>query len=50
MAAVTSWLLTIGAMLGLVLALHHLGVDVIPALAVVLHGAEHFLGQPLPVG
>jgi hypothetical protein len=31
----------------LVLALHHLGVDVSAALGNAVRGAEHFLGQPL---
>jgi len=35
------------AVLGLVLALNHLGVDVMSAIGSVMHSAEHFLGQPL---
>ena len=42
-----SWFVTVGAVLGLVLALHHLGVDVSANVGAVVHDAEHLLGQPL---
>jgi hypothetical protein len=47
MTAVTSWALSVLGVLGLVLALHHLGVDVTAALGSALRGTEHILGQPL---
>lgn len=47
MTAVSSWTLSVLGVLGLVLALHHLGVDVTADLGAVLRGTEHFLGQPL---
>jgi len=42
-----SWFVTVGAVLGLVLALHHLGLDVSTSVGAVLHDAELLLGQPL---
>jgi hypothetical protein len=42
-----SWFATVVAGLGLVLALHHLGVDVSSNVGAVLHDAELLLGQPL---
>jgi hypothetical protein len=47
MTAVMSWFLSVLAILGLVLALNHLGVDVVASIGSVLHGTEHFLGRPL---
>jgi anthranilate/para-aminobenzoate synthase component II len=47
MTAMMSWFLSVLAILGLVLALHALGVDVMSTVGQVLHGTEHFLGQPL---
>ena len=47
MTAASSWFVLVGAVLGLVLALHHLGVDVSAHVGAVLHDAELFLGQPL---
>ncbi len=47
MSAAMSWFVTVGAVLGLVLALHHLGLDVSANVGTVLHDAELFLGQPL---
>ena len=41
------WCVTVGAVLGLVLALHHLGVDVSANVGAVLRDAEYLLGQPL---
>lgn len=42
-----SWFVTVVAVLGLVLALHHLGVNVGSNVGAVLHEAELLLGQPL---
>lgn len=47
MSAAMSWFVSVMAVLALVFALHGLGVDVSASLGSVLHGAEHFLGQPL---
>ncbi len=47
MSAATGWFASIVAVLGLVLALHQLGIDITADLGSVLHGAEHLLGQPL---
>ncbi len=47
MSAATGWFFTVVAVLGLVLALHHLGLDVIASVGTALHDLEHFLGQPL---
>lgn len=47
MTAISSWALSVLGVLGLVLALHHLGVDVTADLGAILRGTEHFLGQPL---
>ena len=47
MSALMSWFVSVVAVLGLVLALHHLGVDVSTNLGAVVHDAEQFLGQPL---
>jgi hypothetical protein len=47
MSAATSWFVSVMAILGLVLALHHLGLDVTIGLGMFVHGAEHVLGQPL---
>ncbi len=47
MTAVMSWFISVMAVLGLVLALNHLGVDVMSAIGSFLHGTEQFLGRPL---
>ena len=47
MSAAMSWFASVVAVLGLVLALHHLGVDVSASVGTVVHDAELFLGQPL---
>ena len=47
MSAAMSWMVSVVAVLGLVLALHHLGIDVSATLGTALRGAEHILGQPL---
>jgi hypothetical protein len=47
MTAAMSWFVSVMAVLGLVLALHQLGVNVGTNLGAVVQGAEHFLGQPL---
>ncbi len=47
MSATSGWLATVLAVLGLVLALHHLGVDVTATLGTALRNTEHFLGRPL---
>ncbi|MGA9840333.1 MAG: hypothetical protein WBE40_08935 [Thermoplasmata archaeon] len=47
MTAVKSWFLSVILVLGLVLALNHLGVDVTSAISSAMHGAAHFLNRPL---
>jgi hypothetical protein len=47
MSATMSWFVSVVAILGLVLAMHHLGVDLSASLGSVLRGTEHFLNQPL---
>jgi len=47
MTAVQSWTLSILAILGLVLFLHHVGIDASADIGAMLRGTEHFLGQPL---
>ncbi len=47
MSAALSWFVSVMAVLGLVLAMHHLGVDLASALSSALHGTEHVLNQPL---
>ncbi|HTZ62310.1 MAG TPA: hypothetical protein VMC82_06715 [Thermoplasmata archaeon] len=47
MTAMMSWFLVVIGVMGLVLALHHLGVDVMATIGNLLHGTEHFLGRPL---
>jgi hypothetical protein len=47
MSAMRSWFVTVVAVLGLVLVLHHLGVDVTGAIGSAVHGAEQILGRPL---
>jgi hypothetical protein len=50
MSAGTAWFVSIIAVLGLVLALHQLGVNATATLGSVLRGAEQVLGRPLSVG
>jgi hypothetical protein len=47
MSAATGWFVSIVAFLGLVLALHQLGVNAGAVLGTVLRGVVHILGQPL---
>jgi hypothetical protein len=47
MTVVTNWAIAILGILCLVLALHHLGLDVTASLGAALRGTEHFLAQPL---
>jgi hypothetical protein len=47
MTAVSNWALAILGILCLVLALHHLGLDVTANLGAALRGTEHILAQPL---
>jgi len=47
MTAAMAWFVSVVAVLGLVLALHQLGLDVTANLGTAVRGAEHFLGQPL---
>jgi hypothetical protein len=47
MSAAMSWFVSVVLVLGLVLAMHHLGVDVTSALSSALRGTEHLLNQPL---
>ncbi len=47
MTAMKSWFLTVIGVLGLVLVLHHLGVDVTSAIGGAVRSAEQILGRPL---
>ncbi|MGD0250481.1 MAG: hypothetical protein ABSB97_06315 [Thermoplasmata archaeon] len=47
MSALMAWFVSVIALLGLVLALHHLGIDVTATLGSTLRSTEHWLGQPL---
>lgn len=47
MTAIMSWFLSVMALLGLVLALHYLGVDLMSTVSSVLHSTAHLLGEPL---
>jgi len=47
MSAAMSWFVSVMAVLGLVLAMQHLGVDLSASVVSVLRGTEHFLNQPL---
>ncbi len=47
MSAMMSWFVSVLAVLGLVLALHHLGIDLSATLGTALRSTEHLLGQPL---
>lgn len=47
MSAMSGWFTTVLAVLGLVLVLHHLGVDVSTTLVSGVRGIEHLLGLPL---
>ena len=47
MRAMESWFVSVLMILGLVLALHHLGVDVTASVGSTLRNLEHFLNQPL---
>ena len=47
MGAMMSWFVSVLAVLGLVLALHHLGIDVSATLGTALRSTVHVLGQPL---
>ena len=47
MSAAMSWFVSVLAVLGLVLALHHLGVDLTATVGMTLRSTEHLLGQPL---
>jgi hypothetical protein len=50
MSVVRAWGYAILGILGLVLALHQLGVDVAGAMSAVVQGVEQFLNRPLVVG
>ncbi|MGB6501508.1 MAG: hypothetical protein WBG19_08955 [Thermoplasmata archaeon] len=47
MSAGSAWFVSIVAVLGLVLALHQLGVNAGATLGTFFRGAEQFFGQPL---
>jgi hypothetical protein len=47
MSAMMGWFVSVVAILGLVLALNHLGVDLSATLATTLRSTEHLLGHPL---
>jgi hypothetical protein len=47
MSAMRSWFYAVIGVLGLVLVLHHLGIDVTGAMGSAVHGLEQVLGRPL---
>ncbi len=47
MSAASGWFVSVVALLGLVVALHQLGIDVSYALGVALNGIVHLMGKPL---
>ena len=47
MSAASAWFVSVVGLLGLVVALHQLGVNAAAALGTFLRGAEQLLGQPL---
>jgi hypothetical protein len=47
MDAMKSWFLSVMGVVGLVLALHHLGMDVSASLGSTLRSIEQFVNQPL---
>ncbi|HUZ79897.1 MAG TPA: hypothetical protein VMV28_04710 [Thermoplasmata archaeon] len=47
MTTFTAWLLAILAVIGLLLALDHLGVDVAGSISSGVHAVEHVLNRPL---
>ena len=47
MTAAMSWFVTVLAALALVLVLNQMGLDVMATIGSALHGAIHFLSQPL---
>ena len=47
MSAWTGWFVSLIGVLGLVLALNHLGVNVSATLIDTMRSTEHLLGQPL---
>ena len=47
MGAFIAWSVSILAVLGLAVSLHHLGVDVAGSIVGTAHAVEHFLNTPL---
>ncbi len=47
MKLMTTWFVLVIVLLGLVLALHHVGVDVTGSLGGALRSTEHVLGHPV---
>ena len=47
MGAFAAWFTTVVLVLSVVVVLHQIGVDVVPAVTTVVRGIERFLGQPL---
>ncbi len=47
MSAIRAWSYSVLLLLGLVLAVQHLGVDVVGAMQAVVHGVERFVNTPL---
>lgn len=47
MGLILSWFTAIVLTVSVVVAVHHLGIDVGPMIGTTLHGVERFLGQPL---
>jgi len=47
MSAMKAWFFSVIGVLALVLAVQHLGVNVVGAMQSAVHGVEHFLNQPL---
>jgi hypothetical protein len=46
-SAATGWFVSVVAVLGLVLGLHHLGVNLSANVTAMVHDVELLLGQPL---
>lgn len=47
MTAMMSWFLTVLGVLGLVIVLHHLGVDLTTTIGSAVHGIDQWLTRPL---
>ena len=47
MNTMTTWFVSVMVLLGLVVALHHLGLDVTASLGAAVRNTEHVLNRPL---